>query len=181
MSQGEHLGLCQLGAKWLRRQGCTVVLVDPQTTRCEEQPDVIGWRYGFWSLLIEVKCSRADFLADQKKPHRQPGVAAMGQERWYLAPVGILGPEDVPKGWGLLLVEGERVKEVVKAPRPKGFRGSATMSKEALVQEVPLLIAQLERVMAGRPTHLLPQGAPSTRQKRAERRKAAKARREGLV
>lgn len=176
MSRGEHLELCVMGAKWLRARGCTVVLVDPQTNRTAEQPDVIGWRYGFWSLLIEVKTSRGDFVADLKKLHRQPGAVHMGQERWYLAPAGLLKAGDLPAGWGLLEVvqgpRGPRLKEVVKAGRPRGFRSWATADMVAYREEVPLLMAELERVMAGRPTHLLPQGKPSTRQKRAEKRRA---------
>jgi len=34
-----------------------------------EIPDVIGFGSGF-SIVIECKVSRADFLQDKKKPHR---------------------------------------------------------------------------------------------------------------
>ena len=57
-------------------------------------------RYGSW--VIEVKATRSDFLADAKKPHRQPGAEALGNYRMYYAAPGIISPDEVPAGWGLV-------------------------------------------------------------------------------
>lgn len=53
------------------------------------------------SCCIEVKVSRGDFLGDFNKFHRladNPHVT----ERYYLAPAGMLKPEEMPERWGLL-------------------------------------------------------------------------------
>lgn len=55
------------------------------------------------SVVVEAKTSRSDFLADRKKPHRAPG-QGIGVYRYMLCPEGIIRPEEVPQGWGLLWV-----------------------------------------------------------------------------
>ncbi|WP_244118691.1 hypothetical protein [Burkholderia gladioli] len=65
--------------------------------------------------MIEAKASRADFLADARKPHRMDG--GLGTYRFYLCPPDIIDVCDLPARWGLLYAEGRRVREVV---RPAG-------------------------------------------------------------
>lgn len=115
MPSPKHDQLVQLGAKWLRRNGFGVVATELTAQGCREQGDVIGFRSGC-SALIEVKVSRSDFQADAKKPERISGVG-LGVYRFYLAPVGIITPEDLPRAWGLLHEDEGRIVEVV---RPKG-------------------------------------------------------------
>lgn len=130
-----HQQLCKLGEKWLRRQGCRVTLRDPfKAAVCTgECPDVIGWRDGH-SVLIECKVSRSDFLADKSKMFRAEPALGMGDARLYLAPPGVIQPDDLPEGWGLLIAEGDRVSIASdyprsyeigcwsSKPRPKGYR-----------------------------------------------------------
>lgn len=83
-------------------------------THNEELPDVIGFRTGIirdgrWdggvaSLLVEVKVSRGDFLADRKKSFRLHPEKGMGDFRYYCCPKGLIRKEEVPNGWGLLYV-----------------------------------------------------------------------------
>lgn len=56
------------------------------------------------TAVIEVKTSRADFLADKKKYWRRPESAKnqAGNFRCYLAPVGLLRVDEIPDNWGLL-------------------------------------------------------------------------------
>lgn len=93
----------------------------------KEIPDAIGWLRSGVSLLIECKASRGDFLSDASKPSRssRPGAKAglrtdpgpgslgpafdpppktqgLGAYRFYLTPRGLVQPEELPKGWGLL-------------------------------------------------------------------------------
>lgn len=151
-----HHDLCVMAGRWLRRQGCTVVLLEPQTMRTDEFPDAIGWKFCTVSWLVECKTSRADFFADAKKLHRQTGMG-MGQVRYYLAPRGMLQPGEMPAGWGLLEAHGSRVHVAQRAPNVgewghlEGGRDDAILARE-----VPLLIAQLERLQQGRPLHLCP-------------------------
>jgi hypothetical protein len=89
-----------------------------------EIPDAIGWLRSGVSLLIECKASRGDFLSDAVKPSRRSGKASapsspaptapkpeiqpprktegLGAYRFYLAPSGLLAPDEIPEGWGLL-------------------------------------------------------------------------------
>ena len=56
------------------------------------------------TAVIEVKTSRADFLADKQKYWRRPESAKnqAGNFRCYLAPIGLLRVEEIPENWGLL-------------------------------------------------------------------------------
>ncbi len=109
----QHQTLCAIAVKWLKRApsaggpGCAVAVSECKTGWSGEIPDAIGFRYtGSQALdgstLIEVKTSRSDFLADAKKPHRQTG--GIGVWRYYMCPTGLIAPQELPIGWGLLEV-----------------------------------------------------------------------------
>lgn len=108
-----HAALVEVAANWLAKRRC-FVLAEFAPGTCREIPDAIGWNPQGVSILIECKASRADFHADKLKPHRYPS-AGMGQLRYYLAPNGLLTPEDMPETWGLLVVNGRGVKEIFGA------------------------------------------------------------------
>ena len=98
-------------AAYLRNSiGCTVVMAE-LTTANPETPDVLGFRTGGRSILIEVKVSRADFMADKNKSFRRQMERGMGDVRYFAAPKGILKPEDMPDKWGLLEIDGRCVRE----------------------------------------------------------------------
>lgn len=54
--------------------------------------------------VIEAKVSRADFLADRKKPHRADPAYGLGQYRYYACPEGMIKPEELPERWGLIYI-----------------------------------------------------------------------------
>jgi Archaeal holliday junction resolvase (hjc) len=116
MPSPEHDQLTRLGAKWLKRQGFSVVATEITAAGSREQPDVIGFR-SQCSALIEVKVSRTDFFADFKKPERNIDVKGLGVYRFYLCPDGLIQPSDLPPRWGLLYARGRTVLEI---NRPKG-------------------------------------------------------------
>jgi hypothetical protein len=133
-----HEKLVRKAVAWLRTYGCGVVLSE-QSCASGETPDAIGWKGRCHSVVVECKISRTDFQVDQEKPFRQRPEKAMGCERFYLAPAGLLRPAELPEGWGLLEVRGKWV-EVVFASSKKlrsavGFR-----------HEMNLLLASLRRV-----------------------------------
>lgn len=106
-----HKHLCEIAVKWLKRPnsnggpGCAVALSECRSGWSGEIPDAIGFRAsGHWdgSYVVEVKTSRADFLADAKKPHRASG--GMGNWRYFMAPAGLIKTHELPEGWGLLEV-----------------------------------------------------------------------------
>lgn len=136
-----HAELVQVAARWLKRTvGCTVVLVEPPAMD-RESPDAIGWRSG-WSVLVECKTSRADFCADQKKPYRQQG-RRLAHRCYYLTPPGLVAPDSVPHGWGLLETVGKVVRVVKELPRE--LRDVDDRTAADVRREVMLLWAELRR------------------------------------
>lgn len=112
-----HKQLVKKAGAWLRRDGCRIVLTELATST-SETPDAIGFAGSSeaYSTLIECKTSRADFHADKHKHFRREPERGMGDRRYFMAPKGILTPEDLPEGWGLLEATEHRVKVIVEAP-----------------------------------------------------------------
>lgn len=112
-----HGHLVLRAERWLRQSaGCSVVLRDPMRTHNQEQPDAIGWR-DHVSILVEVKVSRDDFLADAKKPFRLQPEKGMGDWRLYLCPPELIQPDELPPGWGLLWATARTVRRIHGLPR----------------------------------------------------------------
>jgi hypothetical protein len=109
-----HKELVQRASKWLlNTKQCPVVLYEFQAD--DEIPDAIGWkRAAYDSVLIECKRSRSDFLKDFSKPHRKDG-DGVGNYRYYFATKGLLKPEEIPEGWGLLECHDYQVRQIKKA------------------------------------------------------------------
>jgi hypothetical protein len=112
----EHDLLSSLGVKWLKRQGFPIVATEINAAGSREQADVVGFR-STCSAIIEVKVSRADFLADKNKPERRNDGTGLGVYRFYLCQTGLIQSGELPPKWGLLYADGGKVAEVVK---PKG-------------------------------------------------------------
>lgn len=133
-----HHKLVERAVAWLRGYGCGVVLSE-QSCASGETPDAIGWKRGCHSVVVECKISRADFLADKEKPFRLKSGKGMGCERFYLAPAGLIGEDELPVGWGLVELRGREV-EVVRSSA-KDLRSSLGFR-----YEMNLLLASLRRV-----------------------------------
>lgn len=104
-----HELLSQKGVSWLKKNGFAVAAMNVWAFGSRERVDCIGFRQQC-SVLIEVKVSRSDFLADKKKPERQSG--GVGTYRFYLTPPNLIDVADLPAGWGLLEAAGKVVKMV---------------------------------------------------------------------
>lgn len=101
MTHGE---LVALAAYWLSgTRGCSVVLTE-RRSRCDEHPDAIGWA-ATGSHVVEAKASRSDFFADSRKEFRANAGGGMGDFRWYIAPAGLIQPNELPERWGLVEVK----------------------------------------------------------------------------
>lgn len=133
-----HPQLVQQAIQWLRSYRCGVILSE-QACASGEMPDAIGWKRACHSVLVECKISRADFLADREKPFRQKSQLGMGCERSYLTPAGLLCPEELPEGWGLLEYRNRAVNVV--RPAAKNLRTAIGFR-----HEMNLLLASLRRV-----------------------------------
>jgi hypothetical protein len=128
-----HQELVDRGAKWLKNKGLLTIQDPFRVAGVIEQPDVIGWHENK-SILIEVKVSRADFFADKKKHFRKVASAGMGKLRYYLCPKGMVEPDEIPSGWGLLYAYPKMIKTIKKPEVFKeiNHRGEKCMLRSAL-------------------------------------------------
>ena len=133
-----HAELVSRAVAWLRGYGCGLVLSE-QSAASGEVPDAIGWKRACHSVVVECKVTRADFLIDLEKPFRRQPELGMGCERFYLARAGLVSPEELPAGWGLLEMRAGRIALAV-ASRKK------LRSAKAFHYEMNLLLASLRRV-----------------------------------
>jgi len=135
-----HQQLVRIAEQWLRRRYRCGIVLSEQSCASGETPDVIGWKGRCRSIVVECKISRADFLADREKPFRKNPELAMGCERFYLAPQGLISPAELPAKWGLLEAHGREVRMALKACR------QSQRSQAGFMWEMNLLLASLRRV-----------------------------------
>lgn len=135
-----HAELVERAVRWLRNsQGCHAVIHE-LVTSAGEIADALGWKSHGCSILIECKTSRADFYADRKKPSRTIPELSIGTERYYLTPPGLLHPEDLPEGWGLLEVRGKTIRTVIKAVE------NGHLADDGVRREIQILLSLIRRV-----------------------------------
>lgn len=135
-----HRELCQRAGKWLLSKNYYTVLVERQTFQ-EEIPDAIGWASLGHSAVMECKTSRADFLADLKKKHRN-SPDSFGSKRYYYCPDDVIEVSDLPEGWGLVYAREYHSRIV---------RESATFerSKQSLLDELAFLARTYRKLTIG--------------------------------
>lgn len=105
-----------------------------------ENPDVLGWKSGGQSTLIECKTSRSDFLADQKKRPRQSTRIGLGERRYYMAPRGVLNLSEIPQDWGLLEIYGGPKRVCIRVTRESEFH---KLGVHQLRNELRMLVSEL--------------------------------------
>lgn len=112
-----HQELVRLARLWLiKARRCNVVLCE-KVSPTGESPDAIGWRNSRHSILIECKASLTDFRRDKDKWFRFDDLGVgLGQQRFFMAPAGVIPRHEVPAGWGLLEVTGNIVRTIVDQP-----------------------------------------------------------------
>ncbi|AXH68412.1 hypothetical protein [Vibrio phage R01] len=117
-----HSQLCLLAKEWIYKQGFGVAVDDRMKAACVtgEQPDALGWRASV-SILIEVKTSRSDFLADKNKKFRADPSIGMGDWRFYLCPKDLISKDELPEGWGLLYYSDGKIRRVHGGPKSNGW------------------------------------------------------------
>lgn len=117
MAEGKmtHRQIVNRVARWLKTAKRMTVVMSELRTWNSETPDVIGWLSGAASIMVECKTSRSDFHADKKKVFRREESRGMGDRRYFAAQNGILRPEDMPDGWGLLEIYPHQIRVAVDA------------------------------------------------------------------
>jgi hypothetical protein len=130
-----HYDLCETTAKRYLKDS-SVVLYEYQNWVIGEFPDVLCYQRDK-TVLYEIKVSKSDFLADSKKESRTKWknrkgyffrnaeeeelrwqVLApelmfiekphLGKYRYYVCPVELIAPDEVPNGWGLIWFKNGR-------------------------------------------------------------------------
>lgn len=67
---------------------------------------------------IEIKVSRADFLAEMKQPEKSQAVFQFCDRWWLACPKGMVKPDELPKTWGMLeFLDNGTLRTSVKAPK----------------------------------------------------------------
>jgi hypothetical protein len=65
---------------------------------------------------FEIKVSRQDWIKEKENPLKAEPIAQYCDQWWIVAPTGIVRLEELPAGWGLQEVEGEKIKVSRAAP-----------------------------------------------------------------
>lgn len=135
-----HSDLVILAINWLKgTRRCGSVLAELSSVR-REIPDAIGWAARGASILVECKASRSDFLKDALKPFRTSNTG-MGRERWFMVLPGVVKDlEEVPAGWGVLEVHGNKIRKL-KAAKPQAL-APAGMQRESFLLSCALARVQ---------------------------------------
>lgn len=121
-----HDELVERAALWLAVR-CPVVVTELVSSGMET-PDAIGWATSGHSTLVECKISRSDFRRDAHKAGRRLAKYGygMGDKRYYLAPKGMIDPDELPAGYGLLEPFRRHCKLVIACDRPAPSKSRGT-------------------------------------------------------
>lgn len=139
-----HAELVRVAERWLyKTMRCGVVFTE-FVTMATEIPDAFGLRSDF-TILVECKTSRIDYLADQKKWFRQIPENGVGDYRFYLCPEGLISPNELPSKWGLLYWDGKKVKKI-RAPKGNISNWNEFKFDKSHKQEHKLLYSALRRI-----------------------------------
>lgn len=112
-----HKNIVRRISVWFKNRHQSCIVMAEFVTAAQEIPDVLVMQSGANSVLIECKASRSDFIADKTKSFRRQEVYGVGDIRYYAAPEGIIKPEELPDGWGLLIVRPHQIIETVEPKR----------------------------------------------------------------
>ncbi len=65
---------------------------------------------------FEVKVSRSDWLGELKKPHKSDAIQRYCDHWWIVTPADIVKDGELPPTWGHLVLKGNGLNCIVKAP-----------------------------------------------------------------
>lgn len=96
---------------------------------------------------IEIKVSRQDWLNELKQPEKAEAVAKFCDRWWIAAPKGLVKPDELPRTWGLLELDGDTLRQKVAAPKLEAVQLTRTFlaamlrrASDADHEEVNLLV-----------------------------------------
>lgn len=132
-----HKEIVERVKRWLKHHqqnitvpNCSFVLTELVTLNGSgEIPDVIGWNY--WSsVMIEVKTSRSDFLADKNKRFKRLNNPGTGEFKFYCCPSNVIKAEELPEKYGLLYISEDKKVFIIK---PAERQGADLMTERSLL------------------------------------------------
>ena len=115
MESKEHKKLKEKAYNYLLNQNYRLARMEKD---CQYHGIADAWGIkfdNFYTKVIEVKISRADFNSDKFKRHRT-WTFPPAEEVYYLCPSGLIQPEEVGEAYGLLWFNGKRLINKKKAP-----------------------------------------------------------------
>lgn len=102
--------------KWPAKSAAVLPAVADRVGRPERFADVVVMELfpsrGLSLSVVEIKVSRSDFLKEMRTPEKAESINAFCDYQWIAAPAGVIHPEDLPPGWGLL--EATATKATIK-------------------------------------------------------------------
>lgn len=92
----------------------------PKPIRAEQRIDAVAIHCypskKFIRVGYEIKVSRGDFLKELKKPDKRVATELFTNVWYFAAPTGMIKPEELPDGWGLVEINGNFHRRKVQAP-----------------------------------------------------------------
>lgn len=70
----------------------------------------------FRSCAYEVKVDRSDFMREILDPSKRAFAEKVAMECWFATPAGLVKPDEVPEGWGLVTVDSAGKLKTLKMP-----------------------------------------------------------------
>lgn len=114
---------------------------------------------------FEIKVERRDWLREVKEPQKAEEIARFCDRWWIAAAPDVVKLDELPRGWGLLILRDATLRQVVEAPL-----------REGAVPTRPFLASLLRAAQAACPAEEAVRAA--VERAREEERAAAKKRRE---
>lgn len=135
-----HTDLIVLCSQWALKHKYAVAAITECKVKCtDEVPDVIAYKANGQATLFEIKVSHSDFKADAGKPFRKKPDNGLGLYRYYVCPSGVIKPEELPEGWGLIWFRESDKKSFLLASSKKFL-------KRDHLAESAMLVSALRRV-----------------------------------
>lgn len=97
----------------------------------------------YLKVAYEVKVSRADFAKELRDPQKREGAERIANECYFVVPSGLLQFDEIPEGWGLMVMQKDGLKCAKRAMQRKveQLPESFVMSLARRVTDKPAQVA----------------------------------------
>lgn len=118
MAEGDiHKHLKRLALYWLKEKVADLVANEVEFANAYSVADAVGLNLKRREVrVIEVKVTKSDFLRDKKLFGDKTSYFLHAHYSYIMCPTGVIQPDEVPYGYGLLWVDEYDKIEMVKKP-----------------------------------------------------------------